>query len=226
MHRGTPLNLEHVIRPASRTPESGESARSPLLLMLHGRGADEMDLMGLADGIDPRLTIVSARAPYRLGFGYTWYDMPQVGQPDPETLRDSIEKLDEFLREIPEVYDVDPERIYLMGFSQGGIISSALALLMPGRFRGVIMHSSYVPSGAGLSFQPDAIQGLPFFVAHGKHDGIISVQMGRQGALYLREAGADVTYVEYPIAHSISEESFYDLSEWLTNRLDADEKRD
>jgi phospholipase/carboxylesterase len=190
-------------------------------LLLHGRGADEMDLIGLADAIDPRLTIVSARGLYRLGFGYAWYEMPRIGSPDPVTIRASIDKLDKFIPEIIEAYDIDPQRLYLMGFSQGGILASALALLMPGRFRGVIMHSSYVATTADLPIQPEAVRGLPFFLAYGKYDGIIPIALGRAGAEYLREAGADLTYVEYPIGHQISEESLYDLSEWLTGQVDA-----
>ena len=220
MNKGKNLNLEHVVRPATLTPEEAD-AKPPGLILLHGRGADEMDLMGLADALDPRLTIVSARAPHRLGFGFTWYDMPQVGYPDPETIRDSIARLDKFIGDAIESYNLDPDRIYLMGFSQGGIMSAALALLFPGRFRGVIMHSSYVPTAADLPLQPEAVRGLPFFVAHGKYDGVIPIHLGHQGVAYLREAGADLIYIEYPIAHNISEESLYDLTEWLTTQLDT-----
>jgi len=222
MQRNTALTLEHVVRSAPREP-GGDGGKAPGLLLLHGRGADELDLMGLADALDPRLTIVSARGPYRLGFGYTWYEMPQIGYPDPVTMRESIDKLDKFIGEIIEDYNIDPRRLYLMGFSQGGIISAALALLMPGRFRGVVMHSSYVPTTADLPLQAEAVHGLPFFVAHGKYDGVISINMGRDGAEYLREAGADLTYIEYPIAHQISEESLYDLTDWLTNQIGASE---
>jgi phospholipase/carboxylesterase len=222
MQRNTTLTLEHIVRPALRKPE-GEGKKSPGLLLLHGRGADELDLMGLADALDPRLTIVSARGPYRLGFGYTWYEMPQIGYPDPVTMRESIGKLDKFIAEVIEAYDIDPQRLYLMGFSQGGIMSAALALLMPVRFRGIIIHSSYVPTTADLPLRPEAVRDLPFFVAHGKHDGVISIALGRAGSEYLREAGADLTYTEYPIGHQISEESLYDLTDWLTNQVDNSE---
>jgi phospholipase/carboxylesterase len=222
MQRNTNLTLEHLVRPPSRGPE-GEGAKVPGLLLLHGRGADEMDLMGLADAIDPRLMIVSARGLYRLGFGYAWYEMPRIGSPDPVTIRESIVKLDKFIPEIIEAYDINPQRLFLMGFSQGGILSSALTLMLAGRFRGVVMHSSYVPTTAGLPIQPENVRGLPFFVAHGKYDGTIPLALGRAGAEYLREAGADLTYYEYPIGHQISEESLYDLSEWLTNEVDASE---
>jgi phospholipase/carboxylesterase len=224
MQRGTGLELEHVWRPAAHEPKvEREGKKPPMLLLLHGRGADEMDLMGLADALDPRLTVVSARAPLRLGYGYTWYHMPQIGQPDPASIRDAVEKLKRFIGALPDHFSADSERLYLMGFSQGGIIGSALALLMPGRFRGLIMHSSYVPTTADLPFEPENVRGVPFFIAHGKYDAVIPPQMGEAGADYLRKAGAEVTYREYPIAHQISEESLYDLSDWLTAQVDASE---
>jgi phospholipase/carboxylesterase len=222
MNEETTLNLTHIVRPAqihdrSDTPES----KVPGLLMLHGRGADEADLMGLESALDPRLTIVSPRAPFRLGPGFAWYDMYQIGSPDPETMAVSMEEVREFIEGMVPAYNVDPQRFYLLGFSQGAILAAALALTMPERIAGVVMHSGYVPTSAGLDLQPEAIKGKPFFVAHGKYDDIIPVTLGRDGEEYLSEAGARLTYQEYPIGHSISEESLYDLSEWLTREIDS-----
>lgn len=221
MNDETTLNLTHMVRPA-RSHERGETAESkvPGLLMLHGRGADEADLMGLESALDPRLTIVSARAPFRLGPGYAWYDMYQIGKPEPETMAVSMEEVEAFINGMVPAYNIDPQRLYLLGFSQGAILSAAIALTMPERVVGVIMHSGYVPSGPELNLHPDDIKGKPFFVAHGKYDEVIPVTFGRDAQEFLEEAGADLTYQEYPIGHGISEESLYDLSEWLTGQLD------
>jgi phospholipase/carboxylesterase len=226
MNEETTLNLTHIVRPA-RTYDKGDAPGSlvPGLLMLHGRGADEADLMGLESALDTRLTIISPRAPYRLGPGYAWYDMFQIGSPDPETMAVSMGELREFLDGMLPTYNIDPQRLYLLGFSQGAILSAALALTMPERIAGVTMHSGYVPTNVGLELQPEAIKGKPFFLAHGKYDDVIPVTFGRDAEEYLTEAGARVTYQEYPIGHSISEESLYDLSEWLTAEIDA-AKRD
>lgn len=218
----TTLNLSHMVRPArthdkAATPDS----TSPGLLLLHGRGADEADLMGLESALDPRLTIVSPRAPFRLGPGYAWYDMYEVGSPDPETMAVSMVEIREFIEGMHTTYKIDPQRLYLLGFSQGAILSAAIALTMPESVAGVVMHSGYVPIGAGLELQPEAIKDKPFFIAHGKYDDIIPVTFGRDAEEYLSDAGARLTYQEYPIGHSISEESLHDLSEWLTAELDA-----
>jgi phospholipase/carboxylesterase len=215
---GTDLNLSHMVRPAHSDAEDNEAA--PSLLLLHGRGADEADLMGLEQALDPRLTIVSARAPYRLGPGFAWYGMYEIGKPDDDTLLASLSELQAFIKGLPAAHNIDPQRLYLMGFSQGAIMSAALALTVPEQVRGVIMHSGYVPTESALVLHPEGIKDKPFFLAHGKYDDVIPVTFGRDAEEYLSEAGARLTYREYPIGHTISEESLYDLSEWLTRELD------
>ena len=204
------MNLVHMVRPA---PEEG----APGLLLLHGRGADEADLMGLEEALDPRLAVVSARAPFRWGPGFAWSG---VGPEEAETMRASLEELWRFVGDLPAAYGIDPRRLYLMGFSQGAVMSAALALTIPEQVRGVIMHSGYVPTHAGLPLKPEQIRGKPFFLAHGKYDDLIPVELGRASQHYLSSHAARLTYQEYPIGHTISEESLYDLSEWLTLELD------
>ncbi|MEO6457259.1 MAG: alpha/beta fold hydrolase, partial [Chloroflexia bacterium] len=172
----TELNLSHIVRPAQAAPP--EQQRSPGLLLLHGRGADEYDLMGLEEGLDPRLTIVSARAPNSLGGGFTWYDLYRLGEPDARTVQSSLEKLRRFVESMVDAYRIDPKRLYLMGFSQGALMSAALALVVPEKVRGVIMHSGYVPTDAVPESNPTGLQGKPFFVAHGKYDDVIPVAYG------------------------------------------------
>lgn len=215
--------MPHLVRPALE--RGGADLPVPGLLLLHGRGADEEDLMGLEGALDPRFTIVSPRAPYKLGPGWAWYGMPQVGSPDKESFMASMGELREFVVGLPAAYGIDPARLYLLGFSQGAIIGSVLAMDMPEALRGVVMHSGYVPQALGtiaLDIGPAGLAGKPFFIAHGKYDDVIPVTFARDSHEYLEEAGAEVVYQEYPIGHSISEESLYDLSEWLTAELDSD----
>jgi phospholipase/carboxylesterase len=216
----TSLNLTHMVRPPVEPEEGG--AASPCLLLLHGRGADEEDLMGLEGALDPRFMIVSARGPFRFGPGYAWYDRSEPGRPDDESLNESVSELREFIEALPGAYGVDPARLYLFGFSQGAVVSSALTMLIPGALSGIVMHSGYIAAHhRGVDLKPDGLAGKPLFLAHGKYDDIIPVTWGRDAQEYLEAAGAEVIYQEYPIGHSISEESLYDLSEWLTLQLDA-----
>ncbi len=216
------LNLAHIVRPASQSDKASLAAENgtPGLLLLHGRGADEEDLMGLEAALDPRLTIVSARAPFKLGPGFAWYDMAQIGSPDEDTFTTALSELRGFVDGLPAAYGIDPQRLFLMGFSQGAIMSAALALTVPHKVRGVIMHSGYVPISTGLEVVPGGIEGKGFFVAHGLYDEVIPVIYGRQSEAYLSLHKALLIYREYPIGHSISEESLYDLSEWLSREMD------
>lgn len=216
------LNLAHLLRkPEPRHGSNTSDSGSPGLLLLHGRGADEADLMGLEPALDPRFTVVSARAPFRLGPGFAWYGMDQIGKPDDSTLREALGVLHEFVQDLPAAYGLDPGRLYVMGFSQGAVMSAALAMTAPALVRGVVMHSGYVPSSSGLDVRPEALRDKPFFVAHGVYDEVIPVTFGRRSQEYLQEQGTRLVYNEYPIGHSISEESLYDFSEWLITELDA-----
>jgi phospholipase/carboxylesterase len=176
--------------------------------------------MGLEAALDPRLTVISPRAPFKLGYGFAWYGMGQVGSPEDEALHASLKELREFVEGVIPAYKLDPGRLFVMGFSQGAVMSSALALTEPEKVRGVIMHSGYVPVESGLNLKPEQARGKLFFVAHGMYDEVIPVRFGRHARDYLTGTGATVTYQEYPIGHSISEESLDDLSEWLTRTME------
>lgn len=219
MDQAPELNLTHLVRPAAQTSKDS----TPCLLLLHGRGADEEDLMGLEAALDPRLIVVSARAPFRLGPGFAWYGMAEVGSPDEDTLYTSLHELREFVDGLPTAYGIDPQRLFLLGFSQGAIMSASLALTAPNKVKGVVMHSGYVPADSGLDVVSGGIEGKPFFVAHGIYDEVIPAIYGRQSEAYLSSQKARLVYREYPMGHSISEESLYDLSEWLSQQLDESE---
>ncbi|MDQ6695179.1 MAG: alpha/beta fold hydrolase [Chloroflexota bacterium] len=218
MDKEAKLNLTHLVRRA--TSPGTEETKGPGILLLHGRGADEADLMGLAAALDPRLTVVSPRAPFRLGPGFAWYGMSEVGKPD-DTMNTSLTELRRFITGVLPAYNIAPDRLFLMGFSQGAVMSSAVALTMPEAIQGVVMHSGYIPVNSGLEFRVEEAVGKPFFVAHGIYDQVIPIKFGRQSYAYLTSIDARTTYQEYPIAHSISEESLYDFSEWLTRELDS-----
>ena len=138
MNEETQLSLTHLMRPALEKP--GENEAAPLLLLLHGRGADETDLMGLEPALDPRFVVVSPRAPYRFMGGWAWYDRAEAGRPDPETFQPGLDTLRTFIESLPAAYGVDPRRTYIFGFSQGAIVGSALTMSAPDLVAGLVMH--------------------------------------------------------------------------------------
>ena len=212
-----PLSLIHRMIPA-RQPADGPA---PALLLLHGRGADEQDLLGLAPYLDPRLTIVSARAPHRRSVGHHWYDLIAVGAPEPSSYATGREQLDRFVDEIVPHYDLDPARLYALGFSQGAMMTGGLLLTRPEGLAGAIMLSGYLPLGLGLPTREEAVAGAPVFLAHGVHDSVIPIRYGRQARDELTRLRADLTYREYPMDHMIAPDELSDIAAWLTARLDA-----
>jgi len=198
-------------------PEAGGAGPHPTLIMLHGRGADEEDLIGLAEAFDPALMILSARAPFPFpeGGGFTWYDAGRIGTPEPAMFRKSFGLLAQFVDQALRVYPVDPREVYLLGFSMGTVMSYALALTRPGFFRGVIANSGYVPEGTHLDFPWSEAHRTPFFIAHGTADPVIPVVMARRAKKLFDDAAGDVEYREYAMAHEISRESLADGAAFL-----------
>jgi phospholipase/carboxylesterase len=212
--------LLHKIRP----PASHMHEKPPALVLLHGRGTNEDDLLGLVDYLDPRFFVISARAPYPFqdGYGgYTWYDLRDIGSPDLAQFDDSTARLVRFLADIKSGYPVDAERVFLLGFSMGSVMSFAAGLTVPGIVRGIVAHSGYIPEKTNQNFAWDRLHGLSVFVAHGIHDPVIPIEYGRRAKELLAASTADVEYKEYPIPHTISEQSLADLSSWLQIKLDV-----
>ncbi|HEY4612500.1 MAG TPA: alpha/beta fold hydrolase, partial [Bacteroidota bacterium] len=194
----------------------------PTLVLLHGRGTNEDDLLGLVPYLDPRLLVVSARAPFQFPMGgWTWYDIYEVGIPHPEQFRESYDRLAQFFADVKQHYPVDQGKVFFLGFSMGTVMSFALTLSKPEEIAGVVAHSGYVPENTHLTFALDKLQDTSFFVAHGTRDPIIPVHFARRAKELLTAAKADVTYREYPIMHQVSEDSLTDLSGWLKQRLEG-----
>jgi len=204
-------------------PDTSATNSHPTLILLHGRGADEEDLLGLSSYLDDRLLILSVRAPFPFtyGGGYTWYEFDAVGTPEPNMFTESYEKLVLFLDDALEAYPVDRTKVFLLGFSMGAMMSYALSLTRPDVFRGVMANSGYIPEGTHLAYRWKDITHLEFFIAHGSLDPVVPAALGRRAKELLAAEGARLTYKEYAMGHQISEESLADLAAWLKLRLET-----
>ncbi len=200
------------------SPNTSGGRTHPTVLLLHGRGADEEDLLGLAPSLDTRFLIISARAPYPFpqSGGFTWYNLQEDGAPEPSMFSAAYEMLTTFVDDIHRGYPVDPTRLFLFGFSMGTVMSYAVALTHPERIRGVVAHSGYIPEEASLAFRWTDLSRTAFMVAHGTQDHVLPIELARRARQLLTQTKARVHYCEYPIAHSISEESLSECSAWLS----------
>ena len=214
------MSLHHVVR-----PPKAPSERPPLALLLHGLGADEHDLFGLAPWLDPRLVVVSVRAPREaVPMGYSWFDIDWTEEPpriDLGHVVQSRETLVDFARRTAERHGADPSRIFLVGFSQGSTMAMACAMSHPHLFRGVVAHSGRACFRVQPTDAHPRVRGFPVLLQHGSADPVVPVSYGHDAREVLSNLGMDVSFGEYPIGHEISSQSLADLAGWLTGQIDA-----
>jgi phospholipase/carboxylesterase len=201
-------------------PAAGDPAG--LLVLHHGRGADEHDLLALGDVLDPegRLHVVTPRAPLTLSGwpGYHWYVVPRVGYPDPDTFNGAYAKLAALHDELWERTGVGPERTVFGGFSMGSVMSYSLGLAgdRPAP-AGILAFSGFVPVVDG--WEPDLDRDTRAFIAHGRHDPIMEVSFARRAKELLQAGGIDVEYHESDAAHHIDPAHVPAAVAWLRERV-------
>lgn len=206
-------------------PPRSPSANPPLLVLLHGIGADEEDLLPLAPLLDPRFLVISARAPHPEPPGHRWYAIDWMTTPpsaDAAEIVASRDLLARFVEEVASRHRVDPSRVFLLGFSQGAILALALLLARPELVRGVVAHSGQLalPGSAGT---PEALAGAEVLLLHGEEDPVVPAEEGRRAYEVLAALmGARVEFVGFPgLGHGISQEGVAEAARWLTARIDA-----
>lgn len=195
-----------------------------LLVLHHGRGSDERDLLGLADVLDPerRLHVVTPRAPWTFAGapGYHWYAVPRVGYPDHDTFERGFATLGAFHDELWQRTGVSPERTVLGGFSQGATMSYAMGLSgarpTPG---GLLVFSGFVPVVEGWAPDAESVRGLPIYVTHGRADPVMDIAFARRARDLLTEGGAAIEYHESDAGHLIDPAHIPGARAWLGARL-------
>jgi phospholipase/carboxylesterase len=212
-------DLVHAERPADGDPEG-------LLVLHHGRGTDENDLLPLAEVLDPkrRLHVVTPRAPLTLpgSPGFHWYIVPRIGYPDPDTFAASYRQLADLHGELWERTGVGPERTVFGGFSMGSVMSYALGL-GPDRPRpaGLLAFSGFVPTVDGWEPELRSRAELPVFIAHGRNDPVIEVEFARQAEQLLSAGGLEVSYHESNVGHQIDPAHLSLAAAWLGGVVQA-----
>ncbi len=195
-----------------------------LLVLHHGRGADEHDLLGLADVLDPdrRLHVATPRAPLTVAGwpGHHWYLVPRVGYPDPETFDAARAELAACHDELFERTGLTAAQTVLGGFSMGSVMSYAMAF-DPGRpaVAGVLACSGFIPTVKGWTPDVEHRTGTRALIAHGRHDQVMDVEFARQARDLLQAAGLEVSYHESDVAHQIDRALIPAAIGWLHGTL-------
>ena len=207
----------HRFRPADGDPEGA-------LILFHGRGTSELDLLPLLDEFDPerRLAGVTPRGPLTLPPGGAhWYVVERAGYPDPETFFDTVARVSAWLEMLPDALGVSWDRVVLGGFSMGAVMSYSLGL-GPGRPTpaGIMAMSGFIPTVEGFELEIERAAGLPVAITHGTHDAVISVEFAREARERLEAGGAEVLYREFPGPHTVDPTLVPTLRDWLARALE------
>ena len=198
-------------------PRAGAASRT--LVLLHGYGADEHDLLSLGHVLDPTVRVVSLAAPLSLPWGgRAWYQLTQSESGfgwDPAEVAQATALAAAEIELIGREAGAPP---LLLGFSQGAGIALMVALQRPGAVRGVLALSAVPPDRGGSTPRgggEGATKGLPVFLGHGTRDSLLPIAVAHHSRALLEEAGCDVTFREYPMAHEISEAELADARSFL-----------
>lgn len=209
-------SIFYVERAAEKSSEN-----PPLLIMLHGYGSHEEDLFSFSSELQDEFHIVSARAPHSIGFGgYAWYainfDADENKFSDIPQAKESLQMIDKLIDELKS--KINPSKIFLLGFSQGAILSYAYSMNYPNKVDHVIALSGYliedlIPSNLSKEIKTD------YYSSHGTVDQVIPVAWARKIQAFIESQNLDCEYSEYPVGHGVAPQNFYSFKDWIEKRL-------
>ena len=212
------MSLEYVLR-----KPIVETANPPLLVLLHGFGSNENDLFSFAEELPKELLVISAQAPYEMGYGaYAWYainfDDVNGKFSDLKQAKESIDKIAVFIDEIKLKYNTNADKTFLLGFSQGAILSYSISFFYPNKVNAVLALSGYInsellPTEISKDIKTD------YYCSHGSVDQVLPVDWARKSKPFLDNLNLQNVYSEYPVGHGVAPQNFYSFKSWIEERL-------
>ena len=193
--------------------------------MCHGYGSDENDLFSFASELPQELFIVSVRAPYPMQpYGNAWYainfDAEKGKWSDNKQAVISRDLIANFIDEIVEKYPVNKDNVSLLGFSQGTILSYSVALTYPKKVKNIVALSGYINEAIlPNNLNQENLKHLDFYCSHGSVDQVIPVDWARKTIDFLNKFGIKHCYSEFPVGHGVAPQNFYELKDWLKERI-------
>jgi phospholipase/carboxylesterase len=210
------LSLYHLVREPKIKKD-----KNPLLLLLHGYGSNEEDLFSFASELPEDYFVISARAPYNLMPGaYAWYainfDADEKKFSDLDQAKTSRDLIIKFVDELVANYPIDAEKVTLIGFSQGCILSYSVALSYPQKVQRIVGMSGYFNEDIAIeNYKENDFSNLQIFASHGNADQVVPVEWARKAKPTLDSLGIKNVYKEYPVGHGVAPQNFYDFRNWL-----------
>ncbi|GEO27737.1 alpha/beta hydrolase [Alicyclobacillus acidoterrestris] len=191
----------------------------PVIFALHGIGYDEQHLVNLLGDLKEQYILIGIRGDLTYQNGYAYYFLKDYGNPERDLFDNSITKLTQFIEWAAEVFPIDRSAKYLIGFSQGAILSMSLGLVLGETIRGIVAMNGYIPGFVKDEYATKPLSETSVLLAHSSHDEIFPVEVGHDTYEYLREHARDVKYVVYSCGHEVSSEHQFDAVHWFQQQL-------
>jgi phospholipase/carboxylesterase len=196
---------------------------APVVIALHGWGANALDLLGLAPFMPGVLMICPQGEMDVPGGGpnaHGWFPLTIGSPPDAGAIDSAIIVVERFIEEISRKYSLNRRKIALMGFSQGGVVAYGLALRNPARFAALAAISTWMPDSIARLIGNDRTAAeLPILIQHGRRDELIDMGKARQALERLQAGGFRADLREYDCGHEITMESLRDMLDFMRHRM-------
>lgn len=192
-----------------------QGKKYPTIFTFHGKGSNERDMFGLVAPLAEDFIIIGVRGNLPLGAGYQYYDLKSLGNPIREMFDQAVKDIESFIHYATEKYPINPDKRYLLGFSQGAILSVTLALTMGEQLKGIIALNGYIPDFVKTEYSLRSIKDVSVFASHGEYDSVFPVRIGHETAAYLKDYTEHLTFKLYPTDHGVSEVNQVDFLKWI-----------
>ncbi|MDT8719247.1 esterase [Clostridium sp. 19966] len=195
-----------------------EGKRYPVIYAMHGMGSNEKDILSTLGEIKEEFIIIGIRGNITMGDGYAYFTIKGFGNPNIDSFDEAIDNIEGVISESIEKYPIDSSKRFLLGFSQGAILSMSLALKMGNKLKGIVALSGYIPKHVKEDYEIKDVSELSVFIGHGKFDEVFPLKVGEENYKYFKERNKAGTFNSYPVGHQISLKEKDDFIDWLRNR--------
>ena len=192
-----------------------EGEKYPVIYAMHGMGSDEEKIISLIEEFRNEFIIIGIRGSIIQQGGFAYFSIKGYGNPDKESFDKAIKSLREFISNAAEAYPIDVNNQYLLGFSQGAILSMSLALVMGNEIKGIAALSGYIPRFVKEEYKIKSVEETAIFISHGEFDPIFTHNIGKENYEFFKERSRNVSFMLYPEGHEVSLKNKNDMLKWL-----------
>lgn len=181
-----------------------EGKKYPVIYAMHGMGSNEKDIISTIEELKNDYIIIGIRGTRAMNSGFAYFTIKSYGNPDIVSFDEVIEKLEDFIDNAPTRYPIDTSKQFLLGFSQGAILSMTLALKMGNKIKGIVVLSGYIPKHVKETYPIKKVHELSIFIAHGEFDQVFPLNIGKENYEFFKARSELLSFNSYPIGHEIS----------------------